>query len=99
MESVGDCGPPPVGAADGDASCTVAEAASEAGVSRQTVHDWIRRGHLDAEKAADGALRVRRDDLRRLAELRRVANASHVRLATVRHWADGADEEAGDGPA
>jgi excisionase family DNA binding protein len=97
MASVDGGGPPP-GGAPNDEFVTVAEAAFEAGVSRQTVHDWVRRGHLAAEATADGPLRIRRREFARFAGLRRAATTTHLRIATVRHWADGADAGA-DGPA
>jgi hypothetical protein len=92
METNCEHGLAPGGVMD-DGRLTIAEAAFEAGVSRQTVHDWIRRGHIGAETDANGALRLRLDDLHRLTELRRVATESGVRFATVRHWADDPDRD------
>jgi excisionase family DNA binding protein len=66
---------------------TVLQAASELGVSRETIDSWIRRGYLPAVSTA-GARGVRRDDLRRLGAVRQVARANRLRVTTLRHWAD-----------
>jgi excisionase family DNA binding protein len=73
---------------------TVAEAAARAGVSRQTVHDWIRRGHLTAIRTDDEAIRVSGAALDRMVDLRKVAASSHLRLETMRQWTEGAADDA-----
>lgn len=98
MESRADQGSPPGGAVD-EGYCSVAQAAFGAGVSRQAVHDWIRRGYLIPEQGPHGFLRIRRAEVERVSRLRRVASEVGVRLSTIRFWADGAtDEAAEDGP-
>jgi hypothetical protein len=93
MESRTEHGPPPGGVADAG-YYSVAQAAFEAGVSRQAVHDWIRRGYLAAEPGPHGFLRIRRAEVERVSRMRRAAGEVGVRLSTVRHWADGAADEA-----
>ncbi len=73
---------------------TVAEAAARGGVSRQTVHDWIRRGHLTAVRTRDGSFLVPGDSLRRVIEMRKVASSARFRLETVRHWVEDAANDA-----
>ena len=93
MEIMVDHEPPPGGAAD-EGYCSVARAAFEAGVSRQTVHDWIRRGYLIPEQGPHGFLRIRRAEVERVSRLRRAAGEAGVRLSTIRHWADSTTDEA-----
>ena len=88
MESVGDRALPSAHEVDEDAWLSPSRAASEVGVSRQTIYDWIRRRHIVADGSA-GAMRVRRGDVRRLASVRRAIVATGFRSTTVRRWADG----------
>jgi excisionase family DNA binding protein len=71
---------------------TVGEAAKAAGVSRQTVYDWIARGHLWPLLTDDG-YRIDADELARLLAARRAAGAAGVSLGTVLRWAADATAE------
>jgi excisionase family DNA binding protein len=84
------------GGSPDDTDLTVAQAASEARVSRQTVYDWVGRGHLAVTHDADGSVRIRREDLHHVEGLRRVAHSARLRFATVRNLADGTGDEGGD---
>jgi excisionase family DNA binding protein len=98
MDFAHGAGPCPGDDTSDDVCYTVAEAAARGGVSRQTVHDWIRRGHLEAVRTDDGTFRVTGEALRRVIEMRRVATSSHFRLETVRHWVEGTADDAAGSP-
>jgi excisionase family DNA binding protein len=72
---------------------SVADVATRMGVSRQTVHDWIRRSHLTVVETDDGLIRIRHTEVKRLEGLRRIAGESNMRLSTVRLWVDDGESQ------
>ena len=69
---------------------SIADVVAATGVSRQTVHGWIQRGHLPIA-TDDGPAHFKRADVRRLQELRRHASSSNMRMATIRQWLETKD--------
>jgi excisionase family DNA binding protein len=65
---------------------SVGQAARAAGVSRQAVHGWIRRGRLPADRVA-GRYAIAPDDLAALLEPRRLTAAVERHAWTVRNRA------------
>ena len=65
---------------------SVSEASTLAGVSRQTVHVWIRRHYVLAVWIGK-SWRIERSSLERLVRLRSKALAAGVSLETARIWA------------
>ncbi|HEY7029890.1 MAG TPA: helix-turn-helix domain-containing protein [Thermomicrobiales bacterium] len=64
---------------------SVGDAAASAGVSRQTIYSWIRRGYFAAE-CVDGCYRIDATEFERLRAIREAAAAAGVRIRTARRW-------------
>jgi len=76
---------------------TVAEAADRAGVSRQTMHVWMRRSYVMGARIGRNWL-IERASLDRMIALRSRAAAKGVRLETIMLWIEsGKTEPSQDG--
>jgi len=73
---------------------SITDAARRAGVSRQTIHMWLRHGYLTLA-FADGPPMVRASALQHRMHLRKIASEFGITMATVQQWQG--DRVFGDG--